>query len=85
MHVNILFTGLDSLANLFRKLLIVICWLTNRYKVWQVEVILGVAVGLEEAARGKRLHTRNHKREIPLENATGNPLGKHFWCAIFCP
>ena len=25
--------------------------------------------------RGQRLHTRNHKSELPLENATENPLG----------
>ena len=29
---------------------------------------------LEAEAQGKRLHTRNHTSEIPLENATENPL-----------
>ena len=32
--------------------------------------------------RGKRLHTRNHKCEIPSENATDNPYTVQFNCTI---
>ena len=60
---------------------------------------LGRALGrLQERleARGERLHTRNHKSEIPLENTTANPLDssskllKVHWTsentfATFCP
>ena len=37
-------------------------------------IIIIIIIRYEAVFRGKILHTRNHKSEIPLENATEHPL-----------
>ena len=41
---------------------------------WRIGFVCVFTAGASPSPRGKILHTRNHKSEIPLENASENRL-----------